>query len=137
MKTGPILLVEDNPDDEMLALRAFSKNGIMNPVVVARDGQEALDYLGNAANPMPEFVLLDLKLPKVAGLEVLKRIRADARTVMVPVIVLTSSLQDADLRSSYTLGANSYIRKPLDMAVFSTAIGTLARYWLEYNETPV
>jgi two-component system response regulator len=131
-----ILLVEDNADDEMLALRAFKKNKVVNQVVVARDGQEAIDYLFNPANELPAFVLLDLKLPRVDGLEVLKRVRADERTKLVPVIILTSSMQDADLRASYGLGGNSYLRKSLDFDTFTAAIGALASYWLAYNEPP-
>jgi two-component system response regulator len=131
-----ILLVEDNPDDEMLALRAFKKNNVVSPIIVARDGQEAVDYLFNPANALPTVILLDLKLPRVDGIEVLKRVRADERTALVPVIMLTSSIQDTDLRASYSLGANSYMRKALDFDRFTSAIGALANFWLNYNEPP-
>ena len=123
MHNQVILLVEDNPDDEMLALRALKKNNILNEVVVARDGQEALDYLlgtgahdGRDTRFLPQVVLLDLKLPKVDGLEVLRRIRADARTKFVPVVILTSSKEEQDLIAGYSSHANSYIRKPVDFA---------------------
>ena len=141
MKT--ILLVEDNPDDELLAIRALKKNKIMNEVVVARDGAEALDYLfgtgayeGRDTSVMPQVILLDLKLPKISGLEVLKRLRNDDRTKLLPVVVLTSSKEDRDLNESYRLGANSYIRKPVDFAQFSEAIKQLGLYWLVLNEAP-
>jgi two-component system response regulator len=141
--TKAILLVEDNRDDEKLTLRAFKKKNIMNPVVVARDGQEALDYLfgtgthlGRDAAETPSVILLDLKLPKVEGLEVLKRVRADIRTQHVPVVVLTSSKEDQDLVASYGLGANSYIRKPVDFEKFVEVAGTLGLYWLLWNEPP-
>lgn len=137
----PILLVEDNPDDEALTLRAFSKNRITNPVVVARDGVEALDYLfGTAANlgrgPVvaPAVVLLDLKLPRIDGLEVLRRIRADARTRLLPVVILTTSKEQQDIFEGYRLGANSYIRKPVDFEKFIQAVGQLGLYWLVLNE---
>jgi len=138
----PILLVEDNPDDEALTLRAFSKNKIPNQVVVARDGVEALDYLfctGQYASRdsliMPAFVLLDLKLPRIDGLEVLRRIRADERTALLPVVVLTTSKEHQDIFEAYRLGANSYIRKPVDFDRFERAIGLVGHYWLELNET--
>ena len=141
MKT--ILLVEDNPDDELLAIRALKKNKIMNEVVVARDGAEALDYLfgtgayeGRDTSVMPQVILLDLKLPKISGLEVLKRLRNDDRTKLLPVVVLTSSKEDRDLNESYRLGANSYIRKPVDFVQFSEAIKQLGLYWLVLNEAP-
>lgn len=137
----PILLVEDNPDDEALALRAFSKNRIANPVVVTRDGVEALDYLfctGTHASRhdtlMPAFVLLDLKLPRIDGLEVLRRIRADERTVLLPVVILTTSKEPQDISEAYRLGANSYIRKPVDFERFLHAVGQLGLYWLSLNE---
>ena len=136
MNTNPILLVEDNPDDELLALRAFKTNKVVNPVIVARDGQEAVDYLSDHANALPAFILLDLKLPKVSGLDVLKRVRENARTKLVPVIILTSSTNEPDLRASYSLGGNSYICKPLDFDIFTATIGRLARYWLEDNTPP-
>jgi DNA-binding response OmpR family regulator len=135
-----ILLVEDNPDDEALTLRALKKNNILNEVKVARDGQQALDYFfgeGASANPMPSIVLLDLKLPKVDGLEVLRRIRADQRTSLQPIVILTSSKEEQDIVSGYRLGANSYIRKPVDFDKFIEAIRQLGLYWLVLNESPV
>jgi len=136
-----ILLVEDNPDDEALTLRAFRKNNIMNEVVVMRDGAEALDYLfgegsyaGRDMRVMPQIILLDLKLPKVDGLEVLKRIRADERTRLVPVVILTSSKEEQDIVNGYNLGANSYIRKPVDFVQFVEAMRLLGLYWLVLNE---
>ncbi len=136
MDKRPILLVEDNPDDEKLTLRAFEKKLVANPVAVVRDGQEALDYLFDARNELPAVVLLDLKLPKVNGLEVLKRVRADARTKLVPVVILTSSNEDSDLIAGYNLGCNSYIRKPVDFDKFVEAAGQLGLYWLVINEPP-
>ena len=137
-----ILLVEDNPDDEALTLRAFARNRISNPVVVARDGVEALDYLfGNEGkgacgpdNP-PALVLLDLKLPRVDGLEVLRRIRAHAATSLLPVVILTTSREQKDITECYSLGANSYIRKPVDFEQFIQAVGQLGLYWLQLNES--
>jgi two-component system response regulator len=138
-----ILLVEDNPDDEALTLRALKKNNILNPVTIARDGAEALDYLfcqgtyaGRDACTQPAVILLDLKLPKVDGLEVLKRLRADARTRLLPVVILTSSKEEQDLASGYSLGANSYIRKPVDFTQFMEAIRQVGLYWLMMNEPP-
>ena len=132
-----ILLVEDNPDDEALTLRAFRKNNILNPVVVARDGVEALDLLlQDEARPLPQVVLLDLNLPKIDGLEVLKRLRQHDRTKLVPVVILTSSREERDVVSGYELGANSYIRKPVDFDQFSTAVRELGMYWLVLNEPP-
>lgn len=138
-----ILLVEDNPDDEALTLRALKKNNITNGVVVARDGVEALDYLfgtGNHAghNPrcLPQVVLLDLKLPKVDGLEVLRRVRADERTKLLPVVILTSSNEEQDRLMGYGLGANSYVRKPVDFGQFIEAVRQLGLYWLLLNEQP-
>ncbi len=135
----PILLVEDNPHDEELTLRALRKNGVSNPVVVAHDGAEALDYLLGSGHSgellQPHFVLLDLKLPKVDGLDVLRRLRADARTRLLPVVVLSSSKERRDLISSYELGANSYVRKPVDFAEFLEAARQLGRYWLAVNES--
>ena len=138
-----ILLVEDNADDEKLTLRAFKKKNIANPVIVARDGVEALDYLFGAGahaernvSDMPVVILLDLKLPKLDGLEVLRRIRADSRTKHVPVVVLSSSKEEQDLVASYDLGANSYIRKPVDFEKFVEVAGALALYWLLSNEPP-
>lgn len=138
-----ILLVEDNPDHEALTLRALKKAGLANPVIVARDGAEALDYLfgtgahaGRNTADMPQTVLLDLKLPKVDGLEVLQRMRADERTRLIPVVVLTSSDEEKDLVSSYRYGANSYIRKPVDFVQFVEATRQLGLYWLVLNEPP-
>jgi two-component system response regulator len=137
-----ILLVEDNPDDRELTLRALEKNKILNPVRVAEDGVQALDILlrrGEHAGDgisLPALVLLDLKLPKIDGLEVLKAIRADPRTRLLPVVVLTSSKEEQDLIASYTLGANSYIRKPVDFAKFIEAVRQLGYYWLILNEAP-
>jgi len=138
-----ILLVEDNPDDVTLTLRALKKNKLMNEVVVARDGVEALDFLfcegqyaGNSQEHMPELILLDLKLPKVDGLEVLKRIRTEERTRLLPVVILTSSNEQSDIISGYELGVNSYIRKPVDFEQFIEAVRQLGRYWLVLNQTP-
>ena len=139
----PILLVEDNQDDEELALRALRKSNISNPIVVCRDGAEALDYVfgagkyaGRNAADFPAMMLLDLKLPKVDGLTVLKRIRADERTRLMPVVVLTSSNQEADIVRSYELGANSYVRKPIEFEQFMDAVNQLGLYWLLVNEPP-
>jgi len=138
-----ILLVEDNPDDEALTLRALKKNNIRNDVVVARDGAEALDYLfgtGQYAERdtavLPQVVLLDLKLPKVEGLEVLRRVRADKRTRLLPVVILTSSNEEQDRIDGYGLGANSYVRKPVDFSQFVDAARQLGLYWLVLNEAP-
>jgi two-component system, response regulator len=138
MQQKTILLVEDNHDDEMLTLRALRKNNIMNEVVVARDGQEALDYFfgaGASANLAPTVVLLDLKLPKIDGLEVLRRIRADQRTCSQPVVILTSSREEQDIIAGYRLGTNSYICKPVDFEQFVEAIRQLGLYWLVLNES--
>jgi len=138
-----ILLVEDNPDDEKLTLRALHKNKISNEVVVARDGVEALDYLlgngsggGNNLKPLPQVVLLDLKLPKLDGLEVLRRLRAHERTKLLPVVILTSSNEEQDRITGYGLGANSYVRKPVDFNQFMEAARQLGLYWLVLNEPP-
>lgn len=132
-----ILLIEDNPDDEALTLRAISKNSIGNPVVVARDGVEAVDYLFGAddagSRPLPAIVLLDLKLPRIDGLEVLRRIRADERTALLPVVILTTSSEPRDIEQAYQLGANSYIRKPVDYQQFVQTVAALASYWLSLN----
>jgi CheY-like chemotaxis protein len=136
-----ILLVEDNPKDEALTLRALRKSNILNRVDVAHDGVEALDYLfaadaeGNP-RPLPQLVLLDLKLPKVDGHEVLRRIRAEARTKLLPVVILTTSVEDTDRLDGYRLGANSYVRKPVDFTQFVEAVGQLGLYWLVLNEQP-
>lgn len=143
MKDKIILLVEDNPDDVELTLRALKKNNILNEVVVARDGAEALDYLfgagayaGRDMGLMPAVILLDLKLPRVDGLEVLERIRSEERTKLLPVVILTSSKEEKDLISGYKLGANSYIRKPVDFNQFIEAVRQLGLYWLILNESP-
>jgi two-component system response regulator len=143
MDSKIIFLVEDNPDDEALTLRAFKKNNIGNEVVVARDGAEALDYFfgtgahaGRDMRVMPAITLLDLKLPKVDGLEVLRRLRGDERTKLLPVVILTSSKEDQDLINGYRLGANSYIRKPVDFGQFVEAVRQLGLYWLVLNEFP-
>lgn len=143
MRSRTILLVEDNADDEALTLRALKKSNVLNEVVVARDGVEALDYLfatGNFAgrdlNDTPAVVLLDLKLPKVSGLEVLQKMRIEAATKLTPVVVLTSSKEEQDLFDSYGYGCNSYIRKPVNFDNFVTAISQLGMYWLVLNEPP-
>ena len=143
MNDKTILLVEDNPDDEELTLRALKKNNILNEVTVVRDGAEALDYLfcqgayaGRDASRHPAVTLLDLKLPKVEGLEVLKRLRADERTRLLPVVILTSSKEEQDLVNGYRLGANSYIRKPVDFTKFMEAVRQLGLYWRVLNEPP-
>lgn len=138
-----ILLVEDNADDEALTRRALRKANVANRVVVARDGVDALDYLfatgahaGRDARDVPQLVLLDLKLPRVDGLEVLRRIRTDSRTALLPVVILTSSNEERDRIQGYTLGANSYVRKPVDFAQFAEAVQHLGLYWLVLNEGP-
>jgi CheY-like chemotaxis protein len=143
MKAKVILLVEDNPDDEALTLRALKQNNIVNKIVVVRDGVEALDFLfgtgaheGRDIRDFPQVVFLDLKLPKIDGLEVLKRIRADPRTKLLPVVILTSSKEEQDLIAGYSLGANSYIRKPVDFIQFAEAARQLKLYWLVLNEQP-
>jgi CheY-like chemotaxis protein len=138
-----ILLVEDNRDDEELAIRALKKNNIPNAVVVARDGVQAIDYLfgtseGAAAAPtLPQVILLDLNLPKLNGLDVLRKIRSEQRTRFLPVVVLTSSKEEEDILNSYSLGANSYVRKPVDFGQFIEAVKTLGQFWLSLNEQPV
>ena len=143
MRDKAILLVEDNPDDEALTLRAFAKNKIRNPIVVAHDGAEAVDFLfgtgvyaGRNVKDMPQVVLLDLKLPKIDGLEVLRRILADERTRVLPVVILTSSKEQQDVINGYRLGCNSYVRKPVDFVEFVEAARQLGLYWLLLNEPP-
>ncbi|HEY1082096.1 MAG TPA: response regulator [Prosthecobacter sp.] len=143
MNSKVILLVEDNPDDEELTLMALQKNNILNEVVVARDGVEALEFLfGDGPESsaqrkvLPAIILLDLKLPRVDGLEVLRRIRSEERTCMLPVVVLTSSREERDVIESYSLGCNSYVRKPVDFAQFVEATRQLGLYWLLLNEAP-
>jgi two-component system response regulator len=129
----PILLVEDNPDDERLTIRALRRGNIANEIIVARNGEEALTRVLNA-NPLPSVVLLDLKLPKVDGLEVLRQIRANERTHILPVVVLTSSSEESDIIDSYKLGANSYVRKPVEIDKFTEAVRQLGLYWAVINE---
>jgi two-component system, response regulator len=141
MSQRAILLVEDNPDDEALTVRALKKNNITNELIVARDGAEAIDRLfgsadGSVTPVRPSVVLLDLKLPKIDGLEVLRRLRGDPRTRLTPVVVLTSSREEEDRVQSYSLGANSFIRKPVDFSQFSEAVRQLGLYWLVLNEPP-
>ncbi|OFZ71225.1 MAG: two-component system response regulator [Betaproteobacteria bacterium RBG_16_58_11] len=143
MSDKTILLVEDNPDDEALTLRALRKNLILNEIVVARDRAEALDYLfgtgihdGRDTSIQPQLILLDLKLPKIDGLEVLKRLRADPRTALQPVAILTTSNEERDIITSYQLGANSYIRKPVDFDQFIESVRQLGLYWLVLNTAP-
>ena len=138
-----ILLVEDNPDDVKLTLRAFKRNNMLNPIDVAQDGIEALDFLfargaydGNAGRPLPALILLDLKLPKLDGLGVLKAIRGDERTRLIPVVILTSSKEEQDVIHGYSLGANSYVRKPVDFAEFVEATRILGIFWLMMNQAP-
>lgn len=138
-----ILLVEDNPDDQELTLRALKLNNILNEVVTVEDGAEALDYLfcegeygDRDPNEMPQVVLLDLKLPKIDGLEVLRRMRADERTRLLPVVILTSSNEERDVAEGYGLGANSYVRKPVDFGEFREAVRNLGLYWLLLNQPP-
>ena len=136
MTKNPILLVEDNPDDEELTLLAFRASNLANDVVVARDGAEALDYIfdKNGTVHLPQVILLDLKLPKIGGLEVLRKLKSDPRTQIVPVVVLTSSGQEDDLSASYKLGANSYVRKPVEFGRFLEATKLIGLYWLLVNE---
>lgn len=138
-----ILLVEDNPNDEMLTIRAFKKNNIFNTIDVVRDGQEALDYLfcegeysSRDKTSNPQVILLDINLPKIDGLEVLRQLRANAQTEIIPVIIMTTSDEQNDLITSYKLGANSYIRKPVEFENFMSAIKTLGMYWLVLNLQP-
>jgi two-component system response regulator len=141
MTEKTILLVEDNPDDEALTIRALRKGNVVNQIDVAHDGAEALDYLfrtgrfaGSGPIELPQVVLLDLKLPKIDGLEVLRRVRADARTRMLPIVILTSSNEQIDMVNGYSLGANSYVRKPVDFDQFTEAVRQLKLYWLLLNE---
>lgn len=143
MQDKVILLVEDNPDDETLTLRALNKSKILNKIIVARDGAEALDYLfgtglheGRDTTIQPQLILLDLKLPKIDGLEVLKCLRADARTALLPVTILTTSNEERDIVTSYQLGVNSYVRKPVDSDSFVEAVRQLGLYWLVLNVPP-
>jgi two-component system, response regulator len=143
VNTTTILLVEDNPDDEALTMRALKRSNLKNEVIVVRDGEEALDYLfgtGEFArrdlSVMPNLILLDLKLPKIDGLEVLRQLRANPRTQLLPVVILTSSKEQEDLIQGYKLGANSYVRKPIDFNQFMEAIRQLGLYWLVLNEPP-
>jgi two-component system, response regulator len=141
MNPGHILLVEDNPDDVALTLRALKSHNITNEVIVARDGVQALEYLfgkdgGTGPEELPAVVLLDLKLPRVNGMEVLQRIRADERTKLLPVVILTSSDEERDVIDGYSLGANSYVRKPVDFVEFTQAAKQLGLYWLLMNRTP-
>jgi two-component system, response regulator len=131
-----IVLVEDNADDEALTLRALKKNAIVNDIVVLRDGAQAVEYLLAPDVPAPHLVLLDLKLPKLDGLQVLERLRREPRTAALPIVVLTSSNEDRDLVESYRLGANSYIRKPVDFEQFTEAVRQLGLYWLVLNQLP-
>ncbi len=143
MESKVILLVEDNPDDVKLTLRALRKNNIFNEVVVANDGVKALDYLfgtgeysGRDVSIMPQVVLLDVNMPKLSGLEVLKKIREDERTRLLPVVMLTTSAEEKDRLESYGLGANSYVRKPVEFSEFARAVNQLGLYWLLLNEAP-
>jgi len=144
MNNKKILLVEDNPDDIELTLRAFRKNNILNEIIIKRDGAEALDFFFgkngvavNNCNDLPILTMLDLKLPKVDGLDVLKKIRSDKRTKLIPVVILTSSNERSDLLSGYELGCNSYIRKPVDFNQFTDTVKQLGFYWLLINEMPL
>jgi two-component system, response regulator len=141
MSEKSILVVEDNPDDEELTLRALRKGNLANDIVVVRDGREALDYIfgtgqyeGRDLSRMPTVVLLDLKLPKLNGLQVLETLRADPRTRLMPVVVLTSSSEDEDMLRSYELGANSYVRKPVEFGAFIDAVSQLGLYWMIFNQ---
>ena len=143
MKKKIILLVEDNPDDVTLTMRALTKSNVLNEIILARDGVEALDYLfgtgqhaGRDTSVKPQVILLDLKMPRMDGLEFLRRIRADERTRTLPVVILTTSSEDRDMIESYKLGANSYVRKPVDFNQFAEAVHQLGLYWLVLNEVP-
>ncbi|MFN0008394.1 MAG: response regulator [Planctomycetota bacterium] len=143
METKVILLVEDNPDDEFLTLRSLESNHIANEVVVVRDGQAALDWLygrggdgGRSAADLPAMILLDLKMPKISGLDLLQRLRAEPRTRRIPVVIFTSSGEERDVLQSYEFGANSYVRKPVEFSEFSEAVRQLGLYWLVINAPP-
>jgi len=143
MKQGMIVIVEDNPDDEELMLIAFKRHKLANEIVVLRDGVEAVDFMlgtgayeGRDISAQPQVILLDLKLPKLNGLDVLKRLRADARTAVIPVVVLTTSKEEGDMLASYKLGANSFVTKPVDFNKFAEAVKQLGLYWLLLNQTP-
>ena len=143
MRKNSILVVEDNEDDLELTLRAFAKNNILNEIVIARDGVEALDYLfgtgaheGRDLRVMPEVILLDLNMPRMGGIETLKKIRANKRTKLLPVVVLTSSDEEQDMTESYKCGVNSYIRKPVDFSQFVDSVRQLSLYWLVLNQHP-
>ena len=144
MKDKMILLVEDNPDDEALTIRALKKNNIGNELIVVHDGAEAIDFLfctgaytGRDSSDLPQVVLLDLKLPKLDGLEVLRRVRANEATALLPIVILTSSKEEQDMVTGYKLGANSYVRKPVDFNEFVEAVRQLGLYWLVLNESPL
>ncbi len=143
MKQGTIVIVEDNPDDEALILRAFKQHKLTNEIVVLRDGVQAIEYLlgtgayaGRDTTLMPQIILLDLKLPKLNGLDVLKRLRADPHTKIIPIVVLTTSKEEGDMIASYNLGANSYVVKPVDFTKFVESVKQLGLYWLLLNQTP-
>ncbi|HUF19756.1 MAG TPA: response regulator [Burkholderiales bacterium] len=143
MRSKTLLLVEDNPDHEELTLRTLRQNKVINEIVVARDGEQALDYLfgqgkydGRDVSQQPELILLDLKLPKIDGLEVLARLRKDERTALIPVVILTSSSEEEDMAKSYKLGANSYVRKPVSFSQFTDRLQQVQVYWLLVNESP-
>lgn len=133
---GPILLVEDNPDDRDLTIMALRESNVANPIEVARDGEEALRYLADERKPLPALVLLDLKLPKIMGLDVLKQLRAQERTRTIPVVVLTSSREEPDRHASYANGVNAYVCKPVDFDAFADAVRQLGLFWLVINEPP-
>ncbi|MGE4053267.1 MAG: response regulator [Vicinamibacterales bacterium] len=136
MASQLIALVEDNPDDEMLTIRALKKQKVANEIVVLRDGVEALDFLLSPESPLPDLVLLDLKLPRLDGLQVLRRLREEERTRLLPIVVLTSSDEERDVIEGYRLGANSYVRKPVDFSQFADAVSHLGLYWLVLNQPP-
>lgn len=136
MTNSLIALVEDNPDDEALTIRALKKHGISNQIVILRDGVEALAFFLDSKQPLPQLVLLDLNLPRLNGLEVLQRLRAEPRTRLLPIVILTSSNEERDLVEGYRLGANSYVRKPVDFVQFSEAVHQLGLYWLVLNQVP-